>query len=47
MIQKVMNSQTEQQQGSDGILKNKQQASFTTNSDKAVLFTSVLFKQIC
>ena len=30
--------------GSDGILKNKQQRAFTTNSDKAVLFTSVLFK---
>lgn len=30
--------------GSDGILKNKQQRAFTTNSDKAVLFASVLFK---
>ena len=30
--------------GNGGILKNKQQRAFTTNSDKAALFTSVLFK---
>ncbi|MBA0882281.1 outer membrane beta-barrel protein [Flavobacterium undicola] len=30
--------------GADGVLKNKQQKTFTTNSDKESLFASVLFK---
>ncbi len=30
--------------GGDGVLKNKQQKTFTTNSDKESLFASVLFK---
>ncbi|MEN9910025.1 MAG: hypothetical protein RLZZ540_3184 [Bacteroidota bacterium] len=30
--------------GADGLLKNKQQKTFTTNSDKESLFASVLFK---
>ncbi|GGA68293.1 collagen-binding protein [Flavobacterium palustre] len=30
--------------GADGVLKNKQQKTFTTNSDKESLFASILFK---